>query len=113
MFAESAGIPSVISLSSSVETASSALGSSALVSSADIVAEILKIHGEYANDKASKITLDESNANDQRMDVMGWLGEVRTLYDEAREPKLNGRLVIFGLALLDEVLALKLVENNF
>ncbi|UCG24027.1 MAG: hypothetical protein JSW55_18155, partial [Chloroflexota bacterium] len=113
MSAESLSTPSVISLSSSVETASSALGSSALVSSADIAAEILKLHGEYANDRASEITLNDSNANDQRMDVMGWLVEVRALYDEDKEPTLNGRLVVFGLALLDEVLARKLAEDNF
>lgn len=98
-------------ISSSVRRASEPLGSDELPPSA-FVAAILRLHPEYGGQRAGSVHLEEA-ADATRRTVGDWLREVRSLFEEEKVPRLDGRAVIAGLALLDGDLRARLEDGRF
>lgn len=78
----------------------------------EIVNDLLKLHDEYAEGKAKGMHV-ETRSDSEHRPIMDWLREVRSHYDIAKQPELNGRLIILGLSRLDDKLAKQLKQNDF
>jgi KAP family P-loop domain len=77
-----------------------------------IVRNLLSLHQEYAAGKARTLQLAEVQKS-RTQSVNDWLLEVRALYEQATTPELHGRVVIYGLALLDPYVAEQLAKDGF
>ena len=86
-------------ISSSVQRAAELLAQHDEVSAAAIVNCLLKLHPEYAHDRARKLHLDEARGVQKPFEH--WLRDVRKLYVAKDVPELHGRLVVLGLGMLD------------
>jgi len=105
-------VPEKLNLSPTVNSASQRLQTRGLVSATAFAKAILELHPEYANHKASELTLDENHSM-QRHTAQEWLAQVRALFDPSRAAVLHGRLVIIGLSRLDASLQQQLTEGGF
>lgn len=83
------------------------------VSAVALAKAILGLHSEYADKKASAIGLDDARDGGTTRPVSAWLQDVRSLFDPSLAPELHGRLVIFGLSLLDSHLRHQLQQDGF
>lgn len=95
-----------IKLSSSVQSVLNELEDP--VSTSDVVNSLLHRHPEYAKGKAKGLDV---KGGDIKKSAKEWLGEVFQLFIEIN--RLNGRLVIFGLSLIDKDLGNELNKNEF
>src|SRR5438552_15549481 len=71
------------------------------VPAAAVAWELFELHPEYGGKSSSTTRLSEG-PDSVRRTVDEWLAEVRRLVDESAVPELHGRIVIVGLALLDD-----------
>jgi hypothetical protein len=95
------------STSESVRTAERELGERPVVAAA-FAAVVLQLHPEYANGRGQALVEPfaaaggrHGRSQDART-TKGWLDAIRALIDQDASPRLNGRLVLLGLALLDD-----------
>jgi hypothetical protein len=105
--------PAPLSLSGSLEHALTRLDGAGAVPAASLVAEILKIHPEYADGKGRAVRFSEHDDDPVRKPARQWIRDVRALFDPGRTPILHGRHAIIGLSLLDPVLRGRLEESVF
>lgn len=101
--------------SSSVEVAIKR-SSSGDVTAAKLAADILISHPHYGSNRGSQFGTALTSRGDQsetgqRKPAAQWVEEVSALYDE--HTRINGRCVVVGLALLDEVVRVKLLPGGF
>jgi hypothetical protein len=99
-------------LSPSVQQAVARLEGGGSVPAASLVAEILKIHPEYAHGKARPMRVTEHD-DPVRKPVRDWIEDVGALFDRTRTATLHGRLAIIGLSFLNPVLRDRLEEGAF
>jgi hypothetical protein len=81
------------------------------VATASIAAEILDLHGEYA-DGLGRLVKPEAPPDSERQVAHEWLRRVRELFLDDKVPELHGRIVIRGLALLDPELTKQLLDHG-
>jgi peptidoglycan hydrolase-like protein with peptidoglycan-binding domain len=79
----------------------------------DVAADLLKAHPEYADGRAGSFDVGAAPAAAQRLLFIEWLTRVRPLFDANLLDKLTTRTVIWGLALLDRQLHLRLGRDGF
>lgn len=82
------------------------------VAAAALAWQILSVHSEYAGGRARSVRLPDREA-EVRMPGRAWLEKVRTLFNDEHVAELHGRIVILGLALLDETLREGLEQDGF
>jgi hypothetical protein len=80
------------------------------VTAAEIAARLLAIHPEYGARRGGEVVLDPSRGI-RRATTTEWLDEVRGLL-LGNDVRLHGRVVILGLARLDEALQQQLDESG-
>jgi energy-coupling factor transporter ATP-binding protein EcfA2 len=100
-------------LSPSVQTAISHIPANEKVSAWAIVLELLRIHPEYGQKLASTILLSQDRGpviQDTKRTAAEWVEEIASLIEDG---ELNGRYVIYGLAILDNSLYRFLSANSF
>ena len=94
-----------------VQAAYSQLVEEKAVSAIDLVEAILTQHEEYGNHSQPSSLGEYRSSHLKHVDE--WLNEVESLFEPSRNSELHGRLVIFGLALLDEGLYQFLDRDDF
>ena len=100
---------SVVELTPSVRGAMERLTGE--VTAATLTSEILVNHGEYGDKQGGSLALDrEAGA---RRTTVEWLRRVRAELDPITVPRLHGRVVIAGLARVDEDLHRQLTAAGF
>jgi KAP-like P-loop domain-containing protein/TIR domain-containing protein len=95
--------------SASVRGAAAALTGD--VTAAQLVAELLKIHPEYGERRGADVHLDLEEG--ERATAEEWLRRVRALLAAEEAKELHGRLLVVGLARLDEALRAQLEQGGF
>jgi hypothetical protein len=90
--------------------------SSGDVTAAKIAADILISHPHYGSNRGSQFGATLTSSEDrseigQRKPAALWVEEVSALFDE--QTRINGRCVVVGLALLDEVVRVRLLPGGF
>lgn len=98
-----------LNISPSVRRAVGAL--SGPVTAAQLVGQLLAEHPEYGNHGASSVVLERELG--ARFEAVRWLAQVRDRLVPDLESELHGRLVIAGLAHLDEGLLRQLYVGGF
>jgi hypothetical protein len=91
------GVP----FSPSVKRVVRKLSSRSAVSAWDIVKQLLVLHDEYGDDRASKIREGPGPSIRSRKPVAEWLEEIIALLEPGALDVLHGRQLIVGLTLLD------------
>ena len=81
--------------------------------SVSIAKRLLKIHPDYGSGLATEVKLEDDPTQAEIRIVEEWLADIRSLYDEEKAPLLDGRLVIYGLSLLDPYLQRQLLDAEF
>jgi len=109
-----------LNFSESIESVFSSLDSTEVVFSHQIVEEIINIHPEYGGSIARKIKLSTTKISKPLED---WIEQVVRLFnfenkkklktEEYEPPRLHGRLIIIGLALIDAELKTQLDNFGF
>lgn len=108
----------MISYSPSVEKVIAQLENSEVVSSSQIVEQLLSIHPEYGGEMAVKISL---NPTETLQPIQEWVKQIAQLFENKNYTKqmesspqyyLHGRLFIIGLALVDEELKTQLEQTG-
>ena len=94
-----------------VQTAYSQLVEEKAISASDLVEAILIQHEEYGNHSQPSSLGEYRSSHFKHVDE--WLREVESLFEPSRNSELHGRLVIFGLALLEEGLYQFLDRDGF
>jgi hypothetical protein len=79
----------------------------------EFAAELLRVHPEYADGRAASFDVGKGPAAAPSVFVLEWLGRVRPLFDASRVPRLTTRTVVWGLALLDRHLRIRLETDGF
>jgi hypothetical protein len=95
--------------SSSVRTAAAEL--TGHVTAAQLVAEVLKLHPEYGERRGAEVKLNLTRGETAPPDE--WLRRVRALLDPEQAKELHGRVLIVGLARLDDALRADLEQGGF
>jgi hypothetical protein len=105
------------SLSSSVIAALDQVGTDKAVTAAAFARAVFSLHGEYADDRAKTLSLEETPST---RNASEWLDEAQALFDPLRiqspsktdrPPVFHGRMLVIGLSLLDPSLREQL-ENS-
>jgi KAP-like P-loop domain-containing protein len=103
--------PTKLKLSPSVEQAVASLDATSEVPATVVAAELLRTHPEYGNKTAAQVEMEAATDGPLRS-VHQWLLDVRALFDPTQAPELHGRLVLLGLALLDETVRTALDQRG-
>jgi hypothetical protein len=106
---ESSSVAGSTGLTPTVERAAGALTGE--VTASAFAAEILRLHPEYGNKRAAQLELDTTSG--RTAPATTWLSEIRALLPASMALELHGRLVIAGLARLDDVLRQQLTSTGF
>lgn len=78
-----------------------------------LVAELLAGHRTYGGNTAPSVAVGDVPEGVETQTVDGWIEDVRPLFRPQDPGKLDGRKLIYGLALLDHELRLRLSEHGF
>ena len=100
-------------LSPSVTQVMRKLQSKGRVTAWDIVREILTLHEEYGDRRGGQVAKDSGPATGRKRLVARWLSDVHSLLAPDARKTIHGRLVILGLARLDEELGKYLASEDF
>lgn len=83
------------------------------ISAYEFVAELLKTHPEYADKRAGSFDVGATPPGAERLGFTEWLARVRPLFDRTLLDELTTRTVVWGLALLDRQLRIRLERDGF
>jgi hypothetical protein len=86
---------------------------SGAVAAVSVVAKLLDAHPEYGGGAGRSLKLEDAMGDVSRHSADEWLTRVRTLFSTDTTPRLHGRLVIRGLALLEPQLTKRLLDHGF
>ena len=78
-----------------------------------LVAELLSTHDHYGNRLASSVEVGEAPDGAEAETVDGWIERVRPLFRHQNPGQLDGRKLLYGLALLDPELRKRLGAHGF
>jgi hypothetical protein len=78
-----------------------------------LVAELLSSHSEYGGNMAPSVKVGDAPEGGESQTVDGWIKQVRPLFRPQDPGKLDGRKLVYGLALLHQELRGRLSENGF
>jgi hypothetical protein len=78
-----------------------------------LVAKLLAGHSAYGSNLAPSVEVGDVPEGAETQTVDGWIEEVRPLFLPQDPGKLDGRKVVYGLALLDQELRRRLSEHGF
>ncbi|WP_345513774.1 peptidoglycan-binding protein [Phytohabitans houttuyneae] len=81
------------------------------LAASEVVRRVLGRHPEYGRGRQRPNLVTEPS--EVRLGAVDWLAQVRSLFDTAAAPRLHGRLVVIGLALLDTRLAAQLSGDGY
>jgi hypothetical protein len=106
------GIDEPLGMSSSVRYTAGRVGTAEL-SAYEVVAELLKTHPTYADNRAGSFDVGAAPPGAERLGFTEWLARVRPLFDRTLLHELTTRTVVWGLALLDRQLLTRLERDGF
>jgi hypothetical protein len=102
-----------VPLSPSVSGVVRSLASQSSVTAWDIVKTMLAAHKEYGAGEAKRLAGRSGPAVGRAQPVQAWIGEVQSLFGAARPDTVHGRLLVLGLARVDENLGKYLAAAGF
>jgi hypothetical protein len=106
-------ISSSLPLSSSVQGGVGTFDPSERITSWVLVKALFNRHPEYGSGAAGKLADVSGPTEGQQQRVSDWIEEVSLLYDQQKVPLLDGRLLIYGLAQIDQRLRAYLEQSGF